>query len=1213
VSRSPSQIARAAIALLPLVLLGACNDSTTTPPPGTLESIRYSLGGSVSGLTGSGLVLESNTGEKLPVAEGAFTFETTLTSGSSYYVVVSTQPGDPTQTCSISNATGTIANANASNVAVVCKNKTTMTDSIGGVVVGTRGAGLVLQNNGTEVLPVAADGSFTFPTQLPPGTPYTVSVLSPPINPYQDCLVTNSPGTTSGSDVANVVVQCTVNSNPTHTINVTAVSVTGTITLEDNGRDPITISAAGTYPFSIPIPMDSPYRVTATAVKGTQSESCTLSNGSGVVGDSDVDVQVSCAIATADDAITVTVAGLSAPGLVLEDNGGDKLFINQNGFNTFATALTTGTAYDISVLTQPTSPNQTCTVTNAIGTAGVTAAAPTLSCTTILYPIGGTVTGLIGTDSVILQDNGGDNLALSANGPFAFATGLNSVMGYDVTVLTQPLGPSETCIVANATGSADTPGSAAPAVTCTPNPVPVSVTVSGLNGSGLILQDNGGNSLAVAGNGMVGFPAQPYGSTYNVAVLTQPTNLNQTCTVTNATGAAGITLPAPVVTCVPILNTINVTVAGLAKGSSLVLQDNGGDNLTVGGNGAFGFATQLLSGTAYTVTVLTQPTNPSQTCAVANATGTAGSASPAPTVTCVINYAPITGTVTGLQGSGLVLQDNGGDNLPIAANGNFTFPTQLPVGTTYNVTVLTQPASPAQICTVANATGSAGGSGPTPVVTCGFTLSATVNGLNPNQQGNSLVLQNSNGNQATVALTGPYTVPFSAPGSPTPTVLPSGTQYSVSILTQPGTDTSSGRGEQTNIVCVVSNGSGTITNSNVTLTVNCVQPVGFAYVTNSADNTVSAYLIDQSGALLASGGPAVATGTAPSGVAGIIGNLSGFLYVTNQGSNDLTVYAIDPNTGALTQNASVQGLVSSPATIANGYLSNELYVTGSGGASLLYSLSVTNNTSLSNLANSPIQDFVDGTPLPDTALVGAVASSANVFTSYALTGDRNANTLDVFPIGAGGLLGTAQFTGVGINPTSVAALPFTYANTVYAKQYGADDFSAMYVANSGDGTITSYILSEVFVGPDNSSVIIQPSSEPAATTASKNAMQLAQVSNGLANNGLPSYLLATDTTQLYAYQAQSDGVASASLTEIAGSEPFGEGGNPGPLATLNLNPAINLMLVYAVDVSGTTIYVYKVDPKTGLTAVLQQGNPATAPTGKKPSSIAITSRPAFSD
>lgn len=69
----------------------------------------------------------------------------------------------------------------------------------------------------------------------------------------------------------------------------------------------------------------------------------------------------------------------------------------------------------------------------------------------------------------------------------------------------------------------------------------------------------------------------------------------------------------------------------------------------------------------------------------------------------------ISGTVANLAGSssGLVLQNNGKDDLPVNANGNFKFATTITSGTPFNVTVLTQPTSPVQQCTVANGSGTA--------------------------------------------------------------------------------------------------------------------------------------------------------------------------------------------------------------------------------------------------------------------------------------------------------------------------------------------------------------------------------------------------------------------------------------------------------------------------------------------------------------------------
>jgi CSLREA domain-containing protein len=77
-------------------------------------------------------------------------------------------------------------------------------------------------------------------------------------------------------------------------------------------------------------------------------------------------------------------------------------------------------------------------------------------------------------------------------------------------------------------------------------------------------------------------------------------------------------------------------------------------------------------------------------------------------VTFALNPHTIGGTVTGLTGSGLVLQDNGGDDLPISADGTFAFSTPIVPGNEYAVTVSAQPSDPAQTCTVANGTGTVG-------------------------------------------------------------------------------------------------------------------------------------------------------------------------------------------------------------------------------------------------------------------------------------------------------------------------------------------------------------------------------------------------------------------------------------------------------------------------------------------------------------------------
>jgi len=71
------------------------------------------------------------------------------------------------------------------------------------------------------------------------------------------------------------------------------------------------------------------------------------------------------------------------------------------------------------------------------------------------YTIGGMLTNLSGAgNSVVLQDNAGNNLSVTANGSFMFTTAVASGGAYAVTVFTQPSSPAQTCAVVNGSGMA---------------------------------------------------------------------------------------------------------------------------------------------------------------------------------------------------------------------------------------------------------------------------------------------------------------------------------------------------------------------------------------------------------------------------------------------------------------------------------------------------------------------------------------------------------------------------------------------------------------------------------------------------------------------------------------------------------------------------------------------------------------------------------------
>ncbi len=93
---------------------------------------NYTVGGVVSGLSGTGFVLQNNGGDNLAISSnGAFTFATPVANGSGYAVSVLTYPSG--QNCIITNGTGTISGANVTNIAVACSAQSTVTDIDGNV------------------------------------------------------------------------------------------------------------------------------------------------------------------------------------------------------------------------------------------------------------------------------------------------------------------------------------------------------------------------------------------------------------------------------------------------------------------------------------------------------------------------------------------------------------------------------------------------------------------------------------------------------------------------------------------------------------------------------------------------------------------------------------------------------------------------------------------------------------------------------------------------------------------------------------------------------------------------------------------------------------------------------------------------------------------------------------------------------------------------
>ena len=371
-TRNSGSVIRAARGLIFTAGLAlACTDS----PTGTAAT--YTVGGTVSGLAGSGLVLRDNGGDDLAVsADGAFAFVTELAGGDSYTVTVFARPSRPAQHCTVTAGSGTMASANVTTVAIVCA-----TDSytVGGMVSGLTGAGLVLRDNGGDDLAVSADGPFVFATQLASGGSYSVTVLTQPTSPAQRCAVTNGSGTVATANVTNVAIACVTNTGM-GTVRVTAsttgANVPATYTVDadpgTSGSSTADVLANGTVSFDL--------APGAHTVSLTVTRNCTVTSPNNVPvtvaagATTDIAFSVTCEPPpTGTIQVTVTTTGTDAPATyqvratgVYDTPGSFSASIPSNG----AASLAVGGGLYLVKLVVP--PN--CTVTSPNNVAGTNVA-----------------------------------------------------------------------------------------------------------------------------------------------------------------------------------------------------------------------------------------------------------------------------------------------------------------------------------------------------------------------------------------------------------------------------------------------------------------------------------------------------------------------------------------------------------------------------------------------------------------------------------------------------------------------------------------------------------------------------------------------------------------------------------------------------------------------------------------------------------------------
>lgn len=255
---------------------------------------------------------------------------------------------------------------------------------------------------------------------------------------------------------------------------------------------------------------------------------------------------------------TYTVGGqlsglLAGQSVTVQNNGTDAQTLRANGAFTFTQAVSANGAYAVTVSSQPA--GQRCTVTNGTGRATANITNVAVSCQALApntFTLGGTASGLGAGKTVVLQNNGGDDLTVGANGGFTFATALAANAAYAVSMRTQPAG--QNCTLANASGTV-TANVSSIALSCQDlagaDVRPVYLTdIYHADRAGLLAQANAQGAsgyaylsgMAFGSSNFLNLYVKDIATTYTWEALDLPANATALQTQLNAQGARGFAL-----------------------------------------------------------------------------------------------------------------------------------------------------------------------------------------------------------------------------------------------------------------------------------------------------------------------------------------------------------------------------------------------------------------------------------------------------------------------------------------------------------------------------------------------------------------------------------------------------------------------------------------------------------------------------------------------
>lgn len=208
--------------------------------------------------------------------------------------------------------------------------------------------------------------------------------------------------------------------------------------------------------------------------------------------------------------------------------------IYNNGAFSLPDFMSSGTPFDVTVISSPV--GQNCTVTNGSSNGNDNLTNVLVSCTNVAYPIGVNVSGLPAGQQFAVSNNGIDLAEVTGNGMFYFPIMVAVGGSYDVKILL--LEGQYGCSVLNGVGIMGLASATNINIVCSSNELSVGGNLYGLTSAPLVLLNNNLDPITLEYDGAFFFQTSlPIASTYSVTVGQQP--FGQNCVVGNGAGTIG--------------------------------------------------------------------------------------------------------------------------------------------------------------------------------------------------------------------------------------------------------------------------------------------------------------------------------------------------------------------------------------------------------------------------------------------------------------------------------------------------------------------------------------------------------------------------------------------------------------------------------------------------------------------------------------------------